>query len=109
MPNERWGRAPAGRRSGGSKDAGFAANAGWHRHRMVVVGELTDAGGPQERGIIGRDAEPRGAFARGAEPNQVIIAESTRRLLGNLFELKHLGTKDLKGIAEPVRVWAVLR
>jgi len=41
-----------------------------------------------------------------AEPNQVIIAESTRRLLGNLFELEDLATQDLKGIAGPVRVWA---
>ena len=39
----------------------------------------------------------------------MIIAESTRRLLGNLFELKHLGARDLKGIAEPVQTWAVLR
>ena len=39
----------------------------------------------------------------------VVIAESTRRLLGNLFELKDLGAKDLKGIAEPVRAWAALR
>ena len=44
-----------------------------------------------------------------AEPNEVIIAESTRRLVGNLFELKHLGARDLKGIAEPVHSWLVLR
>ena len=43
-----------------------------------------------------------------AEPNTVVIAESTRRLLGNLFELKDLGAKELKGIAEPVRAWAVI-
>ena len=33
----------------------------------------------------------------------VVIAEGTRRLLGNLFELEDLGAKDLKGIAGPVR------
>ena len=44
-----------------------------------------------------------------AEPNTVVIAESTRKLLGNLFELEDLGAKDLKGIAEPVRAWAALR
>jgi predicted ATPase len=38
-----------------------------------------------------------------------VIAESTRKLLGNLFELKDLGPKDLKGIAEPLRAWAALR
>jgi class 3 adenylate cyclase len=44
-----------------------------------------------------------------AEPNTVVIAEGTRRLLGNLFELEDLGPKDLKGIAGPVRAWAALR
>ena len=44
-----------------------------------------------------------------AEPNSVVIAESTRRLIGNLFELEDLGAKDLKGIAGPARAWAVLR
>ena len=38
----------------------------------------------------------------------VVIAESTRRLLGNLFELRDLGAKDVKGIAGPVRSWAAL-
>jgi predicted ATPase len=44
-----------------------------------------------------------------AEPDMVVIAEGTRNLLGNLFDFKDLGAKDLKGIAGPVRVFAVLR
>ena len=76
---------------------------------LVVVGELTDAGGPQERGIIGQTPNLAARLQSSAEPNQVIIAESTRRLLGDLFELKHLGARGLKGIAEPVQTWAVLR
>jgi predicted ATPase len=39
----------------------------------------------------------------------VVIADSTRKLLGNLFEFEDLGGKDLKGIVGPERVWAVLR
>jgi len=38
-----------------------------------------------------------------------VIAEGTRKLLGNLFELEDLGAKDLKGITGPVRAWAALR
>jgi predicted ATPase len=38
-----------------------------------------------------------------------VIAESTRKLLGNLFELEDLGAKELKGVNEPVRTWAALR
>src|SRR6202521_2077126 len=44
-----------------------------------------------------------------AEPNMIVIAESTRKLLGNLFELQDLGAKEIKGIAEPMRAWAALR
>jgi predicted ATPase len=39
----------------------------------------------------------------------VVIAESTRKLVGNLFELEDLGSKELKGIAGAVRAWETLR
>ena len=39
----------------------------------------------------------------------MVIAESTRKLLGNLFDLEDLGAQELKGIAEAVRAWAALR
>jgi predicted ATPase len=55
-------------------------------------------------------AQPPAARLQGiAEPNTVVIAESTRRLLGNLFEFKDLGSRDLKGIVGPTRAWAALR
>jgi hypothetical protein len=44
-----------------------------------------------------------------AAPNTVVIANSTRKLLGKLFEFEDLGGKDLKGIEGPERSWAVLR
>jgi len=43
-----------------------------------------------------------------AEPNSVVIAESTR-LVGNLFDLNDLGTKELKGVEGPARAWTALR
>ena len=64
---------------------------------LVVVGEIADAGGPQERGIIGQTPNLAARLQSSAEPNQVIIAESTRRLLGNLFELEDLGDKGPEG------------
>ena len=76
---------------------------------LVVVGEMTDAGGAQERGIIGETPNIAAQLQALAEPNTVVIAESTRKLLGNLFDLQDLGTKDLKGIVGPVRAWAALR
>jgi predicted ATPase len=44
-----------------------------------------------------------------AEPNSVVIAESTRRLVGSLFEFADLGTQELKGISGRVRAWAAMR
>src|SRR5262249_22525365 len=44
-----------------------------------------------------------------AEQDTVVISEATRRLLGSLFELRDLGARGLKGIAEPVRAWVALR
>src|SRR4029077_15082323 len=43
------------------------------------------------------------------EPNAVGIDKSTRKLLGNLFELQDLGTREVKGISEPVRAWTAVR
>jgi predicted ATPase len=44
-----------------------------------------------------------------AEPNSVVIAESTRKLVGNLFELRDIGPQELKGLSGAVRAWAALR
>src|SRR6202035_2170777 len=44
-----------------------------------------------------------------AEPNAVVIAASTRRLVGDLFEYHDLGAIDVKGVAEPLSAWQVLR
>ncbi|TMK52352.1 MAG: hypothetical protein E6G70_01550 [Alphaproteobacteria bacterium] len=76
---------------------------------LVVVGDLIGSGETQERGVVG-DTPNLAARLQGiAEPNTVVIAEGTRRLLGNLFEFADLGAKDLKGIAGPVRAWSALR
>ena len=76
---------------------------------LVVVGDLIGLGEAQERGIVGETPNLAARLQGIAEPNTVVIAESTRRLLGNLFELEDLGPKDLKGLARPVRAWAALR
>jgi class 3 adenylate cyclase/predicted ATPase len=76
---------------------------------LVVVGDLVDAGGSQERGIIGETPNLAARLQGVAEPNMLVIAEGTRKLLGNLFELKDLGAKELKGMAGPMRIWAALR
>jgi class 3 adenylate cyclase/predicted ATPase len=76
---------------------------------LVVVGDLIGAGEAQERGIVGETPNLAARLQGIAEPNTVVIAEGTRKLLGNLFELQDLGPKDLKGISGPVPVWSPLR
>src|SRR5208282_6853026 len=76
---------------------------------IVVVGDLIGSGEAHERGIVGETPNLAARLQGIAEPNMVVIAEGTRNLLGNLFELEDLGAKDLKGIAGPVRAWAALR
>ena len=76
---------------------------------LVVVGDLVGAGEAQERGVVGETPNLASRLQGIAEPNTVVIAEGTRRLLGNLFELQDLRPKDLKGIAAPTRAWVALR
>jgi class 3 adenylate cyclase len=76
---------------------------------LVVVGDLIGSGASQEQAIVGETPNLAARLQGIAEPNAVIIAESTRKLVGNLFELEDLGAKDLKGVEGPVRAWAALR
>src|SRR5215472_14707661 len=76
---------------------------------LVVVGDLVGSGEAQERGVVGETPNLAARLQGIAAPNTVVIAEGTRRLLGELFELEDLGAKDLKGIAGSVRAWAALR
>jgi len=76
---------------------------------LVVVGDLIGSGEAQERGIVGETPNVAARLQALAEPNGVAIAESTRRLLGDLFELTDLGPQELKGIARAMRGFAVLQ
>src|SRR5581483_10199247 len=76
---------------------------------LVVVGDLVGSGQAQERGIVGETPNLAARLQGLAEPDMVVIAEATRRLVGKLFELKNIGLQELKGIAGPVNVWAALR
>jgi class 3 adenylate cyclase len=69
---------------------------------LVVVGDLIGSGTSQEQAIVGETPNFAARLQSIAEPNIVVIAESTRRLLGNLFELRDVPAQNLKGIAEPV-------
>ncbi len=76
---------------------------------VVIVGDLIGSGDFQEPDIVGETPNLAARLQANAAPNTVVIAESTRKLLGNLFDLQDLGPKHLKGIRGEVRAWAALR
>jgi class 3 adenylate cyclase len=76
---------------------------------LVVVGDLIGSGAAQEQAVVGETPNVAARLQGIAEPNTVVIAESTRKLLGNLFDLQDLGAQDLKGVGSRVRAWTALR
>jgi class 3 adenylate cyclase/tetratricopeptide (TPR) repeat protein len=76
---------------------------------LVVVGDLIGEGSAQEQSVVGETPNLAARLQALAEPNAVVIAPSTRRLLGDLFEYRDLGAVEVKGIAAPVPTWRVLR
>ncbi|MGO9234840.1 MAG: adenylate/guanylate cyclase domain-containing protein [Methylocella sp.] len=67
----------------------------------VVVGDLIGQGSAQEQAVVGDTPNLAARLQALAEPGGVLIAESTRRLLGGVFELRDLGEQELKGFAAP--------
>ncbi|HEY8874195.1 MAG TPA: AAA family ATPase, partial [Stellaceae bacterium] len=62
----------------------------------------------QERGVVGETPNLAARLQGLAEPNTLVIADSTRRQVGGLFDLADLGSQALAGFAEPQPAWRVL-
>jgi class 3 adenylate cyclase/tetratricopeptide (TPR) repeat protein len=75
---------------------------------LVVVGDLIGTGAAQEQAVVGETPNLAARLQALAEPGAVVIASSTRRLTGGLFEYRDLGAVALKGFAENVPAWQVL-
>jgi class 3 adenylate cyclase/tetratricopeptide (TPR) repeat protein len=74
---------------------------------IVVVGDLGGEIKLRDHLVVG-DAPNLAARLQGlTEPNTIVVAESTRRLLGDVFTLRDLGKHSLKGMGEPVGAWVV--
>jgi class 3 adenylate cyclase len=75
---------------------------------LVVVGELIGRGTAQERTIVGETPNLAARLQALAALDTVLIADSTRQLLGGRFELVLSGPHDLKGLPAPVTAWRVV-
>jgi class 3 adenylate cyclase len=76
---------------------------------LVVVGDLIGEGEARERGLVGETPNLAARLQALAAPGTVVIAPSTRRLTGGLFDYADLGAAEIKGLAAPVVASRVLR
>jgi class 3 adenylate cyclase/predicted ATPase len=76
---------------------------------LVVVGDLIGEGSAQEQAVVGETPNLAARLQALAEPDAVVIAAGTRRLVGDLFEYRDLGAAEVKGISGPVPACQVLR
>ena len=76
---------------------------------LVVVGDLIGAGAAQEQAVVGETPNLAARLQVLAAPSAVVIDQRTHRLTGGLFDYEDLGAVEVKGFAEPVPAWRVLR
>jgi class 3 adenylate cyclase/tetratricopeptide (TPR) repeat protein len=74
---------------------------------LVVVGDLISGGASEQQAMVGDTPNIAARLQSLAEPGAVVVAASTRELLGDLFTFRNLGLREVKGISEPIAVWAV--
>jgi class 3 adenylate cyclase/tetratricopeptide (TPR) repeat protein len=74
---------------------------------LVVVGDLGGKDSLRQHSVVGDAPNLAARLQTLVEPNTVVVADSTRRLLGSLFRLSDLGRHELKGVSEPIGAWVV--
>jgi class 3 adenylate cyclase/tetratricopeptide (TPR) repeat protein len=74
---------------------------------LVVVGDLGGEGMAWEHAIVGDAPNLAARLQALVEPGTVVIAGSTRRLVGDHFRLRNLGRHAVKGMSHPVEAWTV--
>ena len=75
---------------------------------LVVVGDRIGTGAAEEQAVVGEAPNLAARLQALARPNAILIAEATRRQVGNLFEFIDLGPQAMKGLATPQPAWRVL-
>src|SRR5205807_3046881 len=65
---------------------------------VVVVGDSISVGAAAEKSVLGETPNLAARLQAAAPRNGVIIAASTRALVGNLFDLKAIAPLALKGL-----------
>jgi class 3 adenylate cyclase/tetratricopeptide (TPR) repeat protein len=74
----------------------------------IATGLMVVEDAAQNQEVVGETPNLAARLHALAEPNTLVIADSTRRLLGSLFEVEDLGLQALKGFPRMQRSWRVL-
>ncbi|MBV8193839.1 MAG: AAA family ATPase [Alphaproteobacteria bacterium] len=74
---------------------------------LVVVGNVAEGGAAAKVDVTGETPNLAARIQALARANELVIAESTRALVGNLFDCMELGRFEVKGIPDPVPAWRV--
>jgi class 3 adenylate cyclase/DNA-binding SARP family transcriptional activator len=74
---------------------------------LVVVGERSAAGDTQQRVAIGEAPNVAALLQTLASPGEVVIAASTHRLVGRMFDCRALNAIATEGLPQPVEAWRV--
>jgi class 3 adenylate cyclase len=75
---------------------------------LVVVGEMVGEGMAQQGEISGDTPNLAARLQALAEPGQVLIGPTIRRVLGSAFDCEDIGARTLKGIKAPIHAFCVL-
>ena len=62
----------------------------------------------RKNAVIGETPNLAARMQGVANPGQIVVSDSTRRLLSNALDVEHIGQQDLKGISGPVDAYAIL-
>ena len=76
---------------------------------LVVVGDLIGPGVEDRDAVVGETPNLAARLQAVAQPGAVVVATSTHRLVQGAFEFADAGEHQLKGFAQPVHAWQVLR
>ncbi len=74
---------------------------------QVVIGDLVGEAGRDADAVTGETPNLAARLQDLGAAGQVVVGETTRRLIGDAFELDDLGGRVLKGFAEPIPAWRI--
>lgn len=75
---------------------------------LAVVGDLIGKGAAEQHAVVGQTPNLAARVQSLAAPGSLVIADTTRKLIGENYEVHDMGLQSLKGIDGAVRVWQIL-